>query len=297
MTERQIRANGIDLHVAEEGEGRPVVLCHGFPELWYSWRHQLSALSDAGYRAIAPDMRGYGGSSIPEEVEAYDVLTLCGDLTGLLDELGEERAVFVGHDWGAQVVWQLALAEPERVDAVVGMSVPLVPRSPAPPIGLMRQGMGEDFYMVWFQEPGVADEALSRDVQRTLTTRRQWTADWAEGDEDTRRPEWMTEEDLRVYVEAFERTGFTGGLNYYRNLDRNWELTEGLADRRVEQPALFVTGSRDPVAGFMPAEVMDELVPDLRKVVVDGAGHWVQQERPDEVNRALLQFLEELRPA
>jgi pimeloyl-ACP methyl ester carboxylesterase len=298
VTERRISANGIELHVVVEGEGRPVVLCHGFPELWYSWRHQLPALSAAGYRAIAPDMRGYGGSTIPEEVEAYDVLTLCRDLTGLLDELGEERAVFVGHDWGAQVVWQLALAEPDRVEAVVGMSVPLVPRAPGPPVGLMRKGMGEDFYIVWFQEPGVADEALARDVRRTLTTSRQWTASWAEEDDDPRRPEWMTEEDLRVYVEAFERTGFTGGLNYYRNLDRNWELTAGLADRRVEQPALFVTGSRDPVARFMPAEVMDGLVDDLRgKVVIEGAGHWVQQERPDEVNEALLRFLGELRPA
>jgi len=296
VRDRRIATNGIELHMAEDGEGRPVVLCHGFPELGYSWRHQLGPLAEAGYRAIAPDMRGYGESSIPEDPAAYDVLTLCGDLVGLLDELGEERAVFVGHDWGAIVVWQLALAHPERVEAVVGMSVPFVPRAPSPPVELMRQALGDDFYIVWFQEPGVADEALARDVRRTLTTPRQWTASWAEeDDEEPAPPDWLSEEDLRVYVEAFERTGFTGGLNYYRNLDRNWELTEDLAERKVEQPALFITGSRDPVRRFAPDQVMDGWVEDLRgTLVLEGAGHWVQQEHPREVNEALLAFLENL---
>jgi pimeloyl-ACP methyl ester carboxylesterase len=292
---RQVATNGIELHVAEEGEGKPVVLCHGFPELWYSWRHQLPALAEAGYHAVAPDLRGYGDSSIPEDVEAYDVLTLCEDLVGLLDDLGEERAVFVGHDWGGTVVWNLAVAHPERVAAVVGMSVPFIPRAPAPPTEIMRENLGEDFYIVWFQEPGVADEALGRDVRRTLATSRVWTSEWAEGDEEVRVPRWMSEDEMRVYVEAFERTGFTGGLNYYRNIDRNWELTEPLGGRRVEQPALFITGSRDPVQRFAPPEVMDGWVEDLRgKVVIDGAGHWVQQQSPDEVNEALLSFLRDV---
>jgi pimeloyl-ACP methyl ester carboxylesterase len=292
---RQVQVDGVELHVAELGSGPPVILCHGFPELWYSWRHQLPALAEAGYRAVAPDLRGYGDSSIPAEIEAYDVLSLCGDLMGLLDELGEERAVFVGHDWGAIVVWTLAQAHPDRVSAVVGMSVPFLPRAPAPPVDIMRGAFGEDFYIVWFQEPGVADEALARDVRRTLTTSRVWTAEWAEGDEEPQRPEWLTEDDLRVYVETFERTGFTGGLNYYRNFDRNWELTEPIAGRRIEQPALFLTGSRDPVRGFIPADAMDDWCTDLRgKVVLDGAGHWVQQERPDEVNEALLAFLRDI---
>jgi pimeloyl-ACP methyl ester carboxylesterase len=295
MTHRQVATNGIELHVAEEGEGRPVVLAHGFPELWYSWRHQLPALAEAGYRAVAPDLRGYGDSSIPEDVEDYDVLTLCKDLVGLLDDLGEEQAVFVGHDWGGSVVWHVALAHPERVAAVVGMSVPFIPRAPAPPIQIMRQALGEDFYMVWFQEPGVADEALGRDVRRTLATSRVWTSEWAEGDEELRMPMWISEDEMRVYVDAFERTGFTGGLNYYRNIDRNWELTEPLGERRIEQPALFLTGSRDPVQNFAPAETMDGWVTDLRgKVVIDGAGHWVQQQSPDEVNEALLRFLREV---
>jgi pimeloyl-ACP methyl ester carboxylesterase len=295
VTHRQVAVNGIEVHVAELGKGRPVILCHGFPELWYSWRHQLPALAEAGYRAIAPDMRGYGDSSVPADVEAYDLLTVCDDFVDLLDELGEERAFFVGHDWGANVVWQLALAQPARVAAVVAMSVPFLPRTPSPPMQLMRQLLGEEFYIVWFQEPGVADAALARDVRRTLTTTKPWTAEWAQGDDQPRRPAWMTEEDLRVYVEAFERTGFTGGLNYDRNIDRNWELTADLAERRVEQPALFITGSRDPVERFMPPEVMEGWVTDLREsVVVEGAGHWVQQERPVEVNEAMLRFLRDV---
>ena len=295
VTHRQVATNGIELHVAEEGEGKPVILCHGFPELWYSWRHQLPALAEAGYRALAPDLRGYGDSSIPEEIEAYDLPTLAEDMVGLLDDIGEEQAVFVGHDWGAFVVWHLAVAHPERVAAVVGMSVPFIPRAPAPPIEIFRKNLGEDFYMVWFQEPGVADEALGRDVRRTLATSRVWTSEWAEGDEELHVPRWMTEDELRVYVDTFERTGFTGGLNYYRNIDRNWELIEPLAERRVEQPALFVTGSRDPVARIAPSEVMDGWVTDLRgKVVIEGTGHWVQQQSPDEVNEALLRFLREI---
>jgi pimeloyl-ACP methyl ester carboxylesterase len=293
----QITANGIELHVAEAGpeDGPPVVLLHGFPELWYSWRHQLPALADAGYRVIAPDLRGYGESSVPLEVEAYDMASLCGDVVGLLDGVSAERAVVVGHDWGAFVGWHLALAHPERVAAVGGLSVPFVPRAPAPPIGLMRTGLGEDFYIVWFQQPGLADEALGRDVRRTLTTSKQWTAEWGAADDQPRRPDWLTEEDLRLYVESFERTGFAGGLNYYRNIDRNWELGAPLADRRIEQPALFITGSRDPVRRFMPAEAMDGWVTDLREIVIiEGAGHWVQQERPEEVNAALLRFLKTL---
>jgi pimeloyl-ACP methyl ester carboxylesterase len=293
MAERRIATNGIELVVLDEGEGQPVVLCHGFPELAFSWRHQVPALVQAGYRVIAPDMRGYGRSSAPAEIEAYDVLTLCGDLCGLLDALELERAMFVGHDWGASVVWQLAVAHPERVEAVAGLSVPFVPRAPAAPIPIMRRHLGEDFYIVWFQQPGVADEALASDVRRTLTTSRQWTADWAEEDGSTPRlPTWLSEQELAVYVEAFERTGFTGGLNWYRNIDRNWELTAPLAERRVEAPAMFLTGELDPVRRFMPAEVMAGWVNDLRaEIVVPGAGHWVQQQAPDAVNSALLEFL------
>jgi pimeloyl-ACP methyl ester carboxylesterase len=290
---RRVATNGIELSVVEDGEGPLVVLCHGFPELAYSWRLQIPALAEAGYHVVVPDQRGYGGSSIPTAVEAYDIESLCGDMCGLLDAYGQESAIFIGHDWGAIVVWQLAVLHPERVQAVAGLSVPFVPRSPVPPIEIMRNRLGEEFYIVWFQKPGVADEALSRDVRRTLTTSRQWTSSWAEEEgANPRRPEWLSEEDLAVYVEAFERTGFTGGLNWYRNFDRNWELTAGVAERRVEQPAMFLTGELDLVRGFAPAESMQGWVTDLRSnVVVPGAGHWVQQQAPAEVNAALLDFL------
>jgi pimeloyl-ACP methyl ester carboxylesterase len=296
MADRLFATNGIELHAVEEGEGPLVVLCHGFPELAYSWRHQVPVLARAGYHVLAPDMRGYGRSSAPAEVEAYDVVTLCGDMCGVLDALGEERAIFVGHDWGANVAWQLAVLHPERVSAVAGLSVPFVPRAPAAPIPIMRRHLGEDFYIVWLQQPGVADAALAADVRRTLTTSRQWTAQWAEEDGPARkRPPWLSESELEVYVEAFERTGFTGGLNWYRNIDRNWELTEAVAERRVQAPAMFLTGELDPVRRFMPAEAMTGWVLDMRsEVVVPGAGHWVQQQAPEEVNAALLDFLAEL---
>jgi len=297
VPERLLATNGIELNVLDEGSGPPVVLCHGFPELAYSWRHQVHALVSAGYRVLAPDMRGYGRSSVPAEVEAYDIASLCGDLCGLLDAVGEQSAIFVGHDWGASVVWSLATLHPDRVRAVAGLSVPFVPRAPAPPIPIMRAHLGEDFYIVWFQQPGIADAALASDVRRTLTTSRQWTAQWAEEDpvRAPRRPDWLSEEELGVYVEAFERTGFTGGLNWYRNIDRNWELTASVAERRVEQPAFFLTGELDLVRGFMPAEAMGGWVMDLRaQVVIPGAGHWVQQQAPEEVNVALLGFLDAL---
>jgi pimeloyl-ACP methyl ester carboxylesterase len=293
MAERQLRLNEIELHVVDEGSGPLVVLCHGFPELAFSWRHQIPALARAGYRVVAPDMRGFGQSSTPAEVEAYDVEVVCGDMTGLLDALGEDSAIFVGHDWGASVVWSLALLAPARVRAVAGLSVPFVPRAPAAPIPIMRRHLGEDFYIVWFQQPHLADEALARDVRRTLTTSRQWTAEWAsETDSAPRLAPWLSEDELAVYVQAFERTGFTGGLNWYRNIDRNWELTESIADRHVVQPAFFLTGELDPVRRFMPAAAMQGWVDDLRaEIIVPGAGHWVQQQAPDAVNAALVEFL------
>ncbi|MHB8233445.1 MAG: alpha/beta fold hydrolase [Solirubrobacteraceae bacterium] len=293
MSEHTVAANGIELNVVEQGEGPLVVLCHGFPELAFSWRHQLPALAEAGYRVLAPDMRGYGRSSAPTEIEAYDVVTLCKDMCGLLDWAGEQSAIFVGHDWGANVTWWMSLLHAERVRAVAGLSVPFVPRAPAAPMPIMRRHLGEDFYIVWFQQPGVADAALAGDVRRTLTTSRQWTAQWAEEDGPAREPPpWLPEDELAVYVEAFERTGFTGGLNWYRNIDRNWELTEPVGDRRIEQPAMFLTGELDPVRRFMPAEAMNDWVTDLRsEIVVPGAGHWVQQQEPRAVNAALLEFL------
>jgi pimeloyl-ACP methyl ester carboxylesterase len=289
-----LHAGGIDVHLASAGpvDGPPVLLLHGFPELWFSWRHQLTALAAAGYRVLAPDLRGVGGTVAPADVDTYDLLHLTRDAIGVLDALHLERAVLVGHDWGAPPAWWAAAIHPKRVHAVAGLSVPFLPRAPAPPVPLLREHLGEDFYLVHFQEPGVAEEMLSRDVRRTLATTKQWSRSWGEQTGDHPPcPPFMTEEELGVFVDAYTRTGFTGGLNWYRNLDRNQVVMEQWDGVHVTVPALFVQGSRDPVRKFMPASAMEGLVDDLRTEIVEGAGHWIQQERPDEVNALLLAFL------
>ncbi len=291
----RIPINGIELAVADYGpaDGPVVVLLHGFPELGFSWRHQLEPLAGAGYRLLVPDLRGFGDSDAPKPVQAFAIDVLAGDVLGLLDHAGAAVGTVIGHDWGADLAWRTAWLHPQRVRAVGGLSVPFAPRAPAPPLELMRRHLGEDFYMVWFQQPGVAEAALRRDVRRTLATPRVWDAAWAaDPDERPSTPPFMTEAELDVYVRAFERTGFRGGLNYYRNLDRNWERTEPVADRRITAPALFVTGERDPVRRFMPAAVMNGWVTDLRvDAVIEGAGHWVQQQAPAPVNELLLSWL------
>jgi pimeloyl-ACP methyl ester carboxylesterase len=311
---RTVTHDGVDISVLDAGEGFPVVLAHGFPELAYSWRYQIPALAAAGCRVLAPDQRGYGRTPGPAAVEDYDIKHLTGDLLALLDDIGEKRAVFVGHDWGAMVVWPLALMAPERVAGVVGMSVPFVPRGPLPPTQLMRQVLGDAFfYMLYFQERGVADHDLGRSARVTMT-RLLAGATTAGGAPDPsffapdgrgfvdRLPEpdgvpaWLAPDELDAYVAEFERTGFTGGINWYRNVDRNWQLTERLAGAKVEVPSLFVTGDADPVLMMTPPSVMDGWVSDHRgNVTVAGAGHWVQQEAPGEVNAALVGFVESVR--
>jgi pimeloyl-ACP methyl ester carboxylesterase len=316
MHSRTIAVGDVDLHVLEEGDGPPVLLLHGFPELAFSWRYQLPALAAAGYRAIAPDQRGYGQSSRPAELEAYDIDHLTDDAIALLDALDCERAVVVGHDWGSMVAWALAQRHPDRLAGVVGMSVPFLPRGPLPPTQVFRQVFADNFfYILYFQEPGVADADLGADPPTTmrrflagLTTEgaealaalRSMTAPDGRGMVD-RLPEakdlppWLSQEELDHYADEFSRTGFTGGLNWYRNLDRNWELSATWGENKVEIPALFVTGAADPVNVMAPAGMMDGWVLDLRAVVrIDGVGHWVQQEAPDQVNAALTEFLDAL---
>jgi pimeloyl-ACP methyl ester carboxylesterase len=315
ITSRTIATNGVELHVTEAGAGFPVVFAHGFPELSYSWRHQVPAVAAAGYHAIAPDQRGYGRSSKPEAIEDYDIVHLTDDLLGLLDELGEERAVFVGHDWGSMVVWQMALLHPERVAGVCGMSVPFLPRGPMPPVQLMRQVFGDSFfYILYFQEPGVADAELGADAGTTMRRMLAGLTVPADGSVDLaglaapdgkgfvdRMPEpaglpgWLSQEELDHYTAEFTRTGFTGGINWYRNFDRNWELTAQLEGARVTMPSLFITGSADPVNLMSPAAIMDGWLDDHRGThLIDGAGHWVQQEAAAEVNALLLSFLHSL---
>ncbi len=321
---RQVQVGELSMHIAEAGAGPLVLLCHGFPECWYSWRHQLVALADAGYHAVAPDMRGYGRTSAPEPVEAYTLLHLVGDMTGLLGALGQQQAVIVGHDWGSMVAWHAALLRPDRFRAVVGMSVPFLPRLPVKPTAMMKAMAGDRFlYILYFQEPGKAEAELdprAREMMRGML----YTASGSVDPSHIRRlvdlpktarfldamvqpeklPDWLREEDLEVYVAEFERTGFRGGLNWYRNFDRNWELLAPFADLRVRVPALFVGGLRDAVvtgpefAGEGPlVKALGSFCDDLRgKVLIEGAGHWNQQEAPEETNAALLDFLAGLEP-
>jgi pimeloyl-ACP methyl ester carboxylesterase len=272
-------------------------------------------LAHAGYRAIAPNQRGYAGSDRPEAIEAYDLPTLVDDAVGVLDAIGEERAVVVGHDWGAPVAWHMALLHPERVRAVVGLSVPHGGRPSSSPLPRMRALFKDAFfYILYFQEPGVAEAELERDVRKSL---RMFYYS-ASGDAppraafaphpksahllDTMRdcdslPAWLSEADLDRYTAEFERSGFRGPINWYRNFDRNWERTASIAGKQIEQPALFIAGERDPVLSFSARQLerMPAACADLRgSLLLPGAGHWVQQEQPETVNAALIEFIERL---
>ena len=320
IVERIIETNGIHLHIAEQGEGPLVVLCHGFPESWYSWRHQLAALSAAGFRVVAPDMRGYGRSEQPEAIDQYTLLHLVGDMVGLLDVIGVEQAVIAGHDWGAPVAWHAALLRPDRFRAVIGLSVPFWPRRPTKPTSVMPRRDDAMFYQLYFQEPGIAEAELERDPRQTIIK----LLYVASGDMPrgggggggvgmVRRdggfltgtpspatlPAWLTEADVDFYAGEFKRTGFRGGLNWYRNIDRNWELLAPFAGAKVMVPALYMAGDRDLVVAFPGMDrVIANLahnVPDLRAtIMLPGCGHWTQQERASEVNAAMIDFLRQL---
>jgi pimeloyl-ACP methyl ester carboxylesterase len=290
-----------------------VVLSHGFPELAYSWRHQLAALAAAGYRAIAPDQRGYGGSSRPSRITDYDIQHLTGDLVGLLDHFEAERAVFVGHDWGGFVVWQMPLLHPDRVAGVVGLNTPYLPRLPIRPTDAFRMIGGENFYILEFQEPGVADEILLRDVPGlfdALLRRAVSPEEMAKAVEANppgpdgltsferviaapRMGElFVTPEEMAVYVDTFTETGFTGGLNWYRNFDRNWETTPDQDGAHIDGvPCLMVVAAWDPVLVPAMAQGMPEVIGDLELHELAECGHWTQGERPDELNALLLDWL------
>lgn len=314
---RMIEANRLRFRVALAGEGPLVVLVHGWPESWYSWRHQIAALAGAGYRVAAPDVRGYGGSDKPAAIEAYAIKEMCADIAGLIAALGEDQAILVGHDWGAPIVWNTSLFHPERVRAVAGLSVPHLGRGPMPRIQLFRQLYKDRFfYQLYFQEPGVAEAELEADVRTSLRKIYYMASGEAKGAgltadkaADARLldglldpdpfPAWLTPTDLDYYVGEFQRSGFRGPLNRYRTADLDFAQQAELVGRRIEQPAAFIAGSRDPVLRFVPGvdliERMREQVADLRIVrLIEGAGHWVQQERPAEVNAALLEFLRSL---
>lgn len=311
VTERVIGTNGVQLRTLEAGcPGDPlVVLAHGFPELAYSWRHQIPALAAAGYHVLAPDQRGYGESSRPDAVDDYSIAALTGDLIGLLDHAGAERAAFVGHDWGAIVTWNMPLLYPDRVAAVAGLSGPPVPRSRKPPTTVWRNIFGDNFfYILYFQEPGVADADLGRDPATTMRralagrpTREELAASmqWPGPEGYVERlpepeglPAWLSQDELDYYIGEFSRTGFTGALNWYRCFDRNWELTANTPATTITVPSLFIAGADDPVLSFTRTDRYAEVISGpYRELIIAGAGHWIQQERPDEVNQALLDLL------
>src|SRR5438105_3871767 len=287
VSHRFIDVNGLRVHVAEAGQGPLVVLLHGFPECWYSWRHQLGALADAGFHTVAPDQRGYCRTDRPEAIESYTLLHLVGDVVGLLDALEAEQAVVVGHDWGAPVAWHTALLRPDRVRGVAALSVPFRPPGALRPLQTLRAVLGDGFYQVYFQEPGVADAELARDVRTTFRRLLYGGSGAGSGvlptappgggfldpiPEPEALPGWLTEEDLDAYVAEFEPAGFTGGLNWYRNIDRNAELLAGWRAAKVQPPALYMAGDRDLVVSFPGAEKqianLRAAVPNLWRTVM-----------------------------
>ena len=297
-----IPVNGVELEVFEAGRenaGKPIVLCHGWPEHAFSWRHQMPALAAVGYHVIAPNQRGYGRSSRPAEVTDYDIAHLSGDLVALLDHYGYEDATFVGHDWGAFVVWGLTLLHPDRVNKVINLSLPYQERGEKPWIEVMEAVLGGDFYFVHFnRQPGVADAVFDDNTfqfLRNLYRKNEPPAEPQAGmvlinlarAETPRGEPIMSDSELAVLVSAFETSGFTGTLNWYRNLDRNWHLLAD-ADPTIHQPTLMIYGDRDLVAR---SENLAEFVPDVEVVSLD-CGHWIQQEKPEETNRVITKWLE-----
>ena len=296
-----INCGEVTLEVFQAGQGIPLVLCHGWPEHAYSWRHQVQPLVDAGYHVIIPNQRGYGRSSQPDAVEAYDCHHLTADLNGLLDALGYEKAVFVGHDWGAIVVWQHALLNPERVAGVANLSVPFMPRGDSDPVAFWESMLGDEFYIVHFnRQPGVAATAFGNNPRQFLSNMYR-TRQWLEAEEPqpgmmsiihmadqpvNRGELMMSEVELDVFVKAFEHSGFHAPCNWYRNFTRNWETTADV-EQLVRQPALMIYGTYD----IVPKTDMTGYVPDLEEYELE-SGHWIQQEQPEETNRILLDWLD-----
>jgi len=313
--------NGIRMGFYEAGprtDKPPVILCHGWPEMAFSWRHQIKALGEAGIRVIAPDQRGYGATERPEPVEDYDMEHLTGDLVGLLDHLGIDKAIFVGHDWGGFVVWQMPLRHIDRVVGVVGLNTPHWDRAPADPIELFRKMFGDSMYIVQFQDPArEPDRIFGNRVEQTFDAfmrkplpRKddapagsptagigaapktnlafpQMIAGY-DAKFDPRTP-ILSPEEKQVFVDTFTRTGFTGGINWYRNFSRNWQRSAGL-DHTVRVPSLMIMAENDAVLPPSAAEGMERMVPDLEKYLVRGSGHWTQQEKPEEVSAKLIEW-------
>jgi len=309
-----LSVNGITLSIYSAGplDGPVVWLLHGFPESWYSWRHQIRMLAEAGYRVMVPEMRGYGQTSAPDDVSSYDLMTVCADIQAAMDLLGQRSVAVVGHDWGAPVAWHLALLEPQRVRVIAAMAVPYGGRPKRPAIEIIRSQFADRFnYILYFQQPGVAETELDQDIPRTLRMMMHNTSAAVPKDlflqdkpagsslyqgmrDPGAPPAWCASDAFAVYLSTFEGRGFRGALNWYRNFERNWERTAPLAERKVEQPSLFLLGDKDPV-GTLEAHTLQKMpswVSDLEQHIVEDCGHWIQSEQPEQVNRLLLGFLE-----
>lgn len=307
---RMISANGIEIFVTEQGSGPLVLLCHGWPEPSHSWRHQLPAIAAAGFHVVAPDMRGFGRTSAPQNIDAYSIFDMVGDMVALVAALGETKAIIIGHDWGAPVAWHAALFRPDIFTAVGGLSVAPPWRGRERPLDALAKSGVTNFYWQYFQKPGDAEAEFERDVDYTMRAvtfgvdSSLFLKDGQGflGDTTISRPlpAWVTEQDHAHVVETYRRTGFRGGLNWYRNIDRNWELTAPWHGAKIHQPSIFIAGANDSVVtgilGGKRVTEMDRVLPNLRrKLIIEGAGHWIQQERPDEVNAALVEFLNGVR--
>lgn len=303
---RKLQVNGISMHIAEQGTGPLVILCHGWPECWNSWHHQMAALAAAGYRAVAPDMRGFGDTDAPEAIDQYTIAHTVGDMVALAGALGERRVAIVGHDWGAPVAWTAAQLRPDIFRAVAAMSVPFTLRGPKPPMQSLRDAGITRYYWQYFETPGVAEKELEADPDlslRAILYGREVTlllkpdcGFLAENVPLKPRPAWLSEEDVTAAAALYRRTGFRGGLNWYRNIDRNWGLAGAWDGLPILQPALFIAGTDDILLRNprvrAAVDKMPDIVPGLqRTVLLDGAGHWIQRERAAEVSDALIKFL------
>lgn len=321
LSQSFIATNSIRLHVTEKGEGTPVLLLHGFPETSYSWRHQIDALAEAGYRAIAPDLRGYGLTDQPSDVNHYSMQDIINDLVGLLDALKIQQVVVVGNDWGANIAWQCAQSRPDRFHAIIALGVPLMARAPVQPSTLFPQNEHAWFYTIYFAQPKLAEQELERDVAISLSKIYYWaSAPQYNNHSESHHPftmlskkhgllgalpsppnlpQWLTPLEFNIFVDSFKKSGFSGGLNYYRNLDQNWQQQGTLNDLTVKVPALYMVGEYDgglAMPGMMQIIAqMPELALDLRgSHIIPDAGHWLQQEAPQRVNQEIIQFLRTL---
>jgi pimeloyl-ACP methyl ester carboxylesterase len=313
ITQRRVATNGIELNIAEQGEGPLVLLLHGFPESWYSWRHQFEPIANAGFHVVAPDMRGYGKSDKPDDISAYNQVEVVNDIIGLIPALGHETAIVIGHDWGAPTAWSTALHHPNKVTAVGALSVPFSPRAEAPPLDTLKAIFKDMFfYQLYFQAPGIAEAELEADIRTSLrkfyhmasgdVSIIDFTPKSADADLLSDLPDpgklgdWCSEKDLDFYTAEFEASRFRGPLNYYRNHNLSWQLTED-APRKISQPAMFMAGQKDGVI-MMATEAlkqMEKTVPNqVLHELIPGIGHWTQQEAPEAVNKGILYFLEQV---